>query len=274
MKSTPRSQRDKQGLLLIGFVIAATILLVVAKLKTGDGHKRDAANCAGTPDTNTVIVVDRSEGISTQTLDEIRARALSFVADSTVENERITVFTVSDLSKDSLVPLISLCRPPMSGNQFTQNVQSIQKQFRDKFEAPMEAALQLKSGSSPESPIAQALIDISSTRYLRGRRNTLLVFSDMLENTKAFTLYGCQTPKDVVGRFRHSRLGGVERPSFVNTKVVLNLIPRATRTPTALGCRDSLWVWFFGDDKGPDAGVRLDYLPGGLALVPTSERVP
>jgi hypothetical protein len=246
------------------------LLLMFAKIRIGNGDKRDASNCLGTPDTNTVLVVDRSEGISTQTLDEIRSRALAFIVDSTVENERITVFAVNDSSKDSLVPLISLCRPPVSGSQLTQNVQSIQKQFRDKFKAPMDSALQLKPGNSPESPIAQALIDISRTRFLRGRRNTLLVFSDMLENTKAFSLYGCQTPKDVVARFRKSRLGGVERPSFVNTKVILNLIPRSTRTPTALECRDSLWVWFFGDDSGPDAGVTLDYLPGVLASVQSS----
>jgi hypothetical protein len=246
------------------------LVLVVAKIKIGNGPKRDAANCVGSPDINTVLVVDRSQGISTQTLDEIRRRALSFVVDSTTENERISVFTVSELSKNALVPLISLCRPPVSGNAAIENVQSIQKQFRDKFEAPMGAALQLEPDSSPESPIAQALIDISLTKFLKGKRNTLLVYSDMLENTKAFSLYGCQAPKEVVARFKQSRLGAVERPTFVNTRVVLNLIPRSTHNATALECRDSLWVWFFGDNKGSDAAVILDYLPGALTSVQSS----
>lgn len=259
-----RKEKDRQGWLLIAAVVGAVVVLIGIKASLNGSRTPDAFNCLGTPDTNTVIVFDRSEGTSEQTLREMRSRALTFIKDSTRENERITVFTVSDLSKNSLVPLISLCRPPASGNALVTNVKAIQKRFHDRFEAPLDTALNLEPGNAPESPLAQAIIDISRTSYLRGKRNTLLVFSDMLENTKEFSLYGCNNPRDVVARFRQSRLGGVVRPSFVNTRVVLNLIPRAAPSPTSIACRDALWVWFFGDDSGAVAGVTLDYLPGAL----------
>jgi hypothetical protein len=58
-------------------------------------------------------------------------------------------------------------------------------------------------------------------------------------------------------------VGATERPTFKNTKVYLHIIPRLDIARTTLQCRDSLWVWFFGDNAGDNAGLELDYLPGG-----------
>lgn len=259
-----RTDKDKKGIMLIAAVGIVLLGIFAVKACIERDPTRDAASCVGTPDLNTVVLLDLSEQISTQTLNEIRARALAFIRDSTAQNELVSVFTVSDLSRDSLAPTIALCRPPESGNRIVQNVQVIERGFRERFTLPIEQALQFEPGNGAESPIAQSLIDISRTRYLRGRRNTLLIFSDMLENTHEYSLYGCRDPSTVVSRFRASRRGAVERPSFNNTRVVLNLIPRVGQSAASLICRDKLWVWFFGDNPGSDAGVEVDYLPGGV----------
>lgn len=119
-----------------------------------------------------------------------------------------------------------------------------------------------------ESPIAQALTDISLTAYLRGNSNTLLIFSDMLEHTDKFSLYNCSASKEVVARYRASRQGAQERPEFKNTTVVLNLIPRLDQSKETLKCRDALWPWFFGNNAGTQAGLTFDYLPGGTSMAP------
>jgi hypothetical protein len=89
------------------------------------------------------------------------------------------------------------------------------------------------------------------------------VFSDMLENTKRFSMYRCSAPDAAIAEYRASRVGAKERPTFKNTQVRLNIIPRLDQSRRTLACRDKLWVWFFGDNPGTNAGLDLDHLPGG-----------
>lgn len=261
-----RTKKDVQGYWLIGVVAALGFTFVTAKVMADRKPKPDDDNCVGTPRSNTVVVLDESERVTEQTIAEMRARALSYVMDSVPVNERVTVFTIGDLSKRSLKPAFSACRPQSEGNRLTENVKAIEKRFRERFQAPLDSALSAPPGDTRESPIAQAITDISLSQYLRGERNTLLVFSDMLENTDRFRLYGCTDAEATVARFRESRLGAVERPTFRNTRVVLNIVPRLDLSRETIRCRDSLWVWFFGDNPGDYAGVELDYLPGGQPL--------
>ena len=223
-------------------------------------------NCAGVPTRNTVILIDLSEQITDQTVAEIKARAMAYISDSVAMNERVSVFSVSDLSKRSLTPTVSVCRPPDSGNRAIENVQVIRKKFQSTFTKPLEEAVSLRPGDTNESPIAQAITDISLSQYLSGDTNTLLVFSDMLENTDKFSVYRCDSPEQVIRQFRESRRGAMERPVFKNTKVVLHLIPRLNQSRSALECRDKLWVWFFGDNSGSKAALDVRYLPGGAPM--------
>lgn len=266
-----RSAKDTKGYMLISAVGVLAIALFIAKALSG-GDNPGPDNCVGTPTANTVIVLDQTEQISDQTLDEIRVRALDYAITRASENERVSVFTVSDLSKKSLKPVVSLCRPRDTGNRMVENVAVMRQHFKTNYTEPLTAALSVPPASSHESPIAQALVDLSLTKYLRGKKNTLVVFSDMLENTSAFSLYSCALPDSVIPAFRRSRLGATERPTFVNTYVVLNLIPRLEQTPATLRCRDKLWLWFFGDSKGDSAGLQVDYLPGGASMGAASQR--
>ena len=121
----------------------------------------------------------------------------------------------------------------------------------------------MSPGDTHESPIAQALTDISLSHYLRGRSNTLVVFSDLLEHTAQFSMYRCSSATDPVKAYRETRRGALERPSFRNTRIVVNLVPRFGYGVETLRCRDQFWPWFFGDSQGEQASVTFDYLPGG-----------
>ena len=266
------TRKDKQGFMLIGVVATIAVGIIGYKMHVEGRPKPGADNCVGHPNASTVIVIDRSEGISGQTLSEIRARAMGYVRDSVKDNERVTVFTVDEASKTALAPLVSLCRPRRVGSRLTENVTALENQFRANYELPLDSVLKLPPGGSPESPLAQAMTDISLSEYLRSSRNTLIVFSDMLENTNRFSLYRCASAASVVEDFRKSRVGTKERPEFKNTMVRLNIIPRIGQSPIALECRDSLWLWFFGDNPGAQAGVNLDYLPGGPVVGTGSAR--
>lgn len=257
------SKNDKHGYLLI----AGMVLLVVAffgfKMSQDNKPKPGVDNCLGAVTANTVVVLDHSEEVTEQTRQEISARAMAYILDKVKPNERISIFTVSDLSKNALTPIFSRCRPPDEANQFVESKTLVHKRFVESFEKPVQQALTLAPINSKESPIAQALTDISLSQYLRGETNTLLVFSDMLENTSKFSLYGCQSAATVVSRYRESRRGAQERPAFKNTNVSLNLIPRSDQSKEVFICRDELWKWFFNDNSGSKAGLNVDYLPGG-----------
>jgi hypothetical protein len=256
------SIKDKRGVALIVFAIGVMAAIVVAKLALGNSPKAGPDGCIGAVTANTVIVLDHSEALTDQTRHEIVARALAHVRDKTETNERVTVFKVSELSKKSLEPAFSRCKPAQEGNRVVEDVRGIEKGYKRKFLEPLQAALNVAPSNAKESPIAQAIIDVSLTQYLRGERNSLLVFSDLLEYTPKFSLYSCSNADRVVGQFRESRKGAQERPKFINTSVSLNLIPRMDVAKGTLTCRDRLWPWFVGDSEGKGAKVDLDYLPG------------
>jgi hypothetical protein len=267
-------QKDSQGWIIITAAVCVVIGIFAIRAQLDGGPKPGADNCVGNVNANTVIVLDRSEQVTDQTLDEIRSRAMDYITKRVKVNERVSIFSVSAQSERRLRPILSLCRPPDSGSRLVANVKAIQRRFQEQFDQPLREALSVSPGNDDRSPIAQTLTDISLSQYLRGDANALLIFSDMLENSPQFTLYRCQDASKTIADFRLSRRGAMERPRFKNTSVVLNLIPRLDQSPEVIKCRDALWMWFFGDNEGSQAGLNFDYLPGGARVAaPRSKAV-
>jgi hypothetical protein len=256
------SNKDKRGYQLIALAGAIIVTIVAAKIGLGNKPRAGPDGCVGQPSAETVVVLDHSESITDQTRNEIIARTMAHVRDKAAINERITVFYVTEVSKKSLLPAFSRCKPPQEGNRAYENVQGIAKNYQRDFTVPLEAALKVAPKNGKESPVAQALIDISLSQYLRSERNTLLVYSDMLEHTPKFSVYQCTDPSKVISQFRESRKGAQERPEFSQTRVVLNMVPRVDIAKSTLKCRDTVWTWFFGDNEGRSASLDIDYLPG------------
>jgi len=257
------SNKDKHGKALVAGVAVVFVALIVVGAAVKSEPKPDADGCVGVSSGDTVIVLDHSEKISDQTRSEITARALAFVTANTKVNDRVTVFDVDDLSSKSLVPAFSRCKPPSTGNQAYQSVKGVERSYREQFIEPLTRALSAAPSGGKESPIAQALIDVSLTYYLRASRNSLLIYSDMLEYTPKFSMYTCSDEQHAITQFRDSRRGAQERPKFKNTDIEINMIPRSDIPRATLKCRDHVWAWFFGDNQGADAKLNVDYLPGG-----------
>ncbi|WP_042876621.1 hypothetical protein [Cupriavidus necator] len=257
------SKKDKKGLVLMTIAGGVLLAMVGGKLAVGSKPKSEADGCVGAVTANTVIVFDHSEQLTDQTRAEIVARALAYIRDKTQTNERVTVFNVSEVSRTSLAPAFSRCKPSQAGNRLVEDVRGIEKAYKRDFLEPVTMALSAAPSNAKESPIAQAIIDLSLSQYLRGQRNTLLVFSDLMEHTPPkFSLYSCGDAARTVALFRESRRGAQERPKFANTSVYLNVVPRIDLPKASLKCRDQLWPWFFGDNEGAGAKVEIDYLPG------------
>ena len=254
-------EKDRHGYLLIGVIVIILIAFLIfrATLIAPSGCPDD---CCGIISQSSVILLDHTDAITQQTKSEIESRALAHV-ESLPENSRVTVFAVTEQSKTDLKPRFNRCIPPQFVSPLTGDPKQVQKNYNAKFRTPLVESLRLQIRKSNQSPLAQAMTDISLSQYLRAPVNHLLVFSDMLENTSTFSLYSCTSSQQAAIDYRKARKGAEERPRFVNTDIMLNLIPRYDLPEGALRCRDGFWNWFFGDNSGPAAVIRSEYLPGG-----------
>lgn len=219
--------------------------------------------CADEIERKTVIVIDQTKALPDQTRAEIAYRALEFVRTHVKKGDLVSVFSVTDRSSSALLPDFTHCMPKSDGNPLVESSKSIDKIFRQTFLNPLSEALNKRKEQSKHTPIAQALINISLSKYFRGAKHVqLLLFSDMLESTSDFSIEACEAPKSVISTFRASRSGAVQRPTFLNASIYLHFVPRTHIEQRVIACRKTFWVWFFGDDSGPESVLVPDNLPG------------
>ena len=147
----------------------------------------------------TVILVDQSEALT----ETHRRFAQGFIRDYVTDDatfavrSRIALFTFSKLTFDArnspdLRPVTDLCRPPSRGNELYENNRKITKDFYQRFLVPVSGALEqsLTTEVGERSPILETLQLISRSQEINDAgRKTLIVVSDMLQNTAGFSHY-------------------------------------------------------------------------------------
>lgn len=203
------SKSDRRGILILG-VIGAVVVAVLATV-VGVMWARPALgadNCVyqdkrllkRVPTDQTVILVDQSEALT----ETHRRFAASFIKDYVADDarfpvrSRIALFTFSKLNFESrgspsFRPSSDLCRPPSHGNELYENNRKITRGFYERFLIPVTAALEesLTTEVGERSPILETLQLISRSQEIEdgGGRKTLILVSDMLQNTEAFSHY-------------------------------------------------------------------------------------
>ncbi|WP_250476031.1 hypothetical protein [Caballeronia sp. GAFFF1] len=249
-----------------GVAAGASAVLLVALLAYAKYTKPepvDAMGCGQDVTGKTVIVLDTSDDVAAQTRKEIIDRVNDAIERKVSDGDLVSVFTVSELSKKNLVPAFAYCKPRRKGSEINENTRMLEHAYVKKFEKPLKAVVQAPIQGSKESPIAQSLIDLSLSDYVRSKGNAnLIVFSDLMEYTDRFSLYKCSSGNQAIRAFRDSRGATVARPTFHNVDIELNIIPRSDTSAAVGRCRDIFWAWFFGDDDGPRAGFTPSNLPG------------
>jgi hypothetical protein len=257
---TTRSKKDQQGYRIIGATLLVTSLGIAGSIISSP-----KPTCSNNPPHKTVIVLDQSEGGAQQTLDAIGDRARRWLHDSVSIGELVSIYPVSARSDTALRSVFSYCKPKrgIEANHFFESPRRIEAVYQARFAAPIDSILRMPFLASTRSPLAQALIDLSLSASLKADSTaSLLIFSDLLENDRGFSVYSCSSVDEVIPKFLASRIGMTGRPTFRNTRVRLHVIPRRGLTPLQVKCRDRLWAWFFGDNAGDLASLDLSYLPG------------
>lgn len=209
------SHLDRRGLAILGGVggVALVLLATVVGLMwtrsiIGPDNcvYRDRRLLTRAPTDQTVILVDQSEALT----ETHRRFALSFIKDYVADDarfsvrSRIALFTFSKSNFESrhspsLRPSSDLCRPPAHGNDLYENNRKITRDFHQRFLVPVTTALEqsLTTEVGERSPILETLQLISRSQEIQDAgRKTLILVSDMLQNTDGFSHYAARRGYD------------------------------------------------------------------------------
>jgi hypothetical protein len=152
----------------------------------------------------TVILVDQSEDLSPSHMRQVKELLLDYIADDERLPVRSAVIIYAFGKEDfqpggkgqDLRPRANLCRPPSSGNVVYENKRKLERTFRDKFVVPLYETLEhsLNHIQGQRSPILEMLQYASRTQDIKEsagdpHKKTLVIVSDMLQHTAAFSHY-------------------------------------------------------------------------------------
>lgn len=256
--------KDRQGFVILGIVGAIFIGLFGFFAAASQKEVLDDRLCPKHVLRKTAFLIDRSDDTPTQTVDEIRKRIIETIDNDVQQGELVSIFYISDGIQRNLKSTFESCKPQSDGNPLYEGTRTIEKNYDDKFRKPLQQALTGQPTGAGSSPIAETLTDFTSSDYLDGEYNRLVVFSDLMQNSDALSLYGCSSKDTAIAGYRQRRAGAVERPDLKNVEVRLNVIPRQGLGSNTTKCRDGFWTWFFGNNTGDNARVETSDLPGGV----------
>jgi len=83
--------------------------------------------CDPSVKSKTVILLDYSEDVSTQTKASIIGRAWKMIDEEVPEGELVSVFSLSKATKTDFKPLFSACKPRKTGSRTTEDVRRIRR---------------------------------------------------------------------------------------------------------------------------------------------------
>ena len=197
-----------------------------------------------------IFIIDKSSPMSLQTQEEIISR-IKQQASEIKREDFISIYQITSKSLAQLEPIFQVCK---TDTNFEKNLlQKVQTSIYSNFDNTLT------------SPLAEALLDINLSHHpMDAQRTNIYIYSDLLQNSQHLSLVRTTQLSDAINQFKASRLGGVQRPTFINTFVYLHIIPRTQLSEQLVKNRNGFWIWFFGDMRGDrqSYGLERHDLPG------------
>ena len=199
-----------------------------------------------------VFIIDQSSLMSIQTQTEILSRIKQQIA-QIKKHDFVALYIITPQSLSQLRPIFQACKVQ---EDFDENLMK-------------SAKLSLYRDLKPQviTPLAEILLDINlSHQNINAKFNKLYIYSDLLHKSPHLSLFESLDSTHSIQQFKKSRVGSEQRPTFINTFVYLNIIPRANLSEQLVKNRDGFWSWFFGDMRGTRSSYGLERhdLPGSF----------
>ncbi|NNG81416.1 hypothetical protein [Acinetobacter sp. ANC 5378] len=245
-----KNQKSLFSIMLISILILIVINMVLFYQFDRQNKRNESTHCLDQVEHKHIFIIDKSSPMSLQTQEEILSRIKQQI--SRIQQEDfILVYQITSDSLMQLKPIFQACKTDAN---FEKNL--LQK---------ARTSIYSNFDNTLTSPLAEALLDINLSHYqMDAQRTNIYIYSDLLQNSRHLSL--AQTPQlsDAIEQFKATRLGGIQRPTFINTFVHLHIIPRAQLTEQLVKNRDGFWIWFLGDMRGDrqSYGLERHDLPG------------
>lgn len=205
-----RAQREKQEKTK-NIVLIVVLLIVIAAIGSAfaffffqektqyDKLTGCPLNSTGeiAPRGHTVVLIDETDQLTVQQKDFMQTYLRNFIKKDLNAGELLSIYALGTDIKNNRKPLFEMCkmRDGSDADALTENEKLMARQFKKKFEAPLAKKfdeLMEPHPAAKQSPIFEMIQAIAVNSFAKhdvaGDRR-LIIYSDMLHNTKGFSLY-------------------------------------------------------------------------------------
>ncbi|MDX2234694.1 MAG: hypothetical protein NW200_09360 [Hyphomonadaceae bacterium] len=254
-----RRRKDLLGLLLIfatvlalGGVGAAAMLL-----RTPAFDAATLCLTAGPPPAHTLILVDATDRLDVRHQRRLKAVALEEAA-RLPRWGRLTVLSLRPDAENAPRELFSGCTAGdrLSANPLWENVQTLEALKRERFDAPLAAALSSARGgrSADGSPIVEGLAAATADPAFAGPGRRIVLVSDLLQFSPGrFSLYA---PGATWARYQAAPGALRAAPDLTDVAVRVVTLERKDEGPAQAVARQDFWAPYF--DEAGAASVAWD----------------
>jgi len=141
---------------------------------------------------NYVVIIDKTDSWTSKTARKLERKIVE-IKSNMLKGEKIHLYKLTSSVGESIKPLFSLCSPG-SGEEtsiFYEGTKVAQKRYDKLFDDPIRQLLiELKVPSEGKtSPIVETLATLFSNHYFEIRQTEFILFSDLRQNTKSFSVF-------------------------------------------------------------------------------------
>lgn len=204
MARRPRSRRGRSDgstlkgalLIAISLIVAAFVGWVAYTQISGRRTLADDLCPVQGEDSLTVVLVDLTDPLSVAQKQDFKNQ-LERIRNSVPKYGRITLYQVAPTDQELLRPVLDLCNPGdgSDATETTGNPKRDRRRWEAKFSAPLDRAFDqlTQETGAKSSPIFKSVQSVVLSKLQRpdaaGKRKTLVVVSDLLQNDGGLDFY-------------------------------------------------------------------------------------
>lgn len=177
---------------------------------------------------HTILLVDNTEPYTFMQRQAFKQSLRELARETMKEGELLSVFVLGDDFQENAEPIFEKCHPGVGEGKsdFNANIARIKKRFEHDFREPIVGLMDkmLKESPSKYSPVYEMLQLVSINGFRRANVDgpkRLIVFSDMLPNTKEFSMFKGIPEYDA---FMRSGYGRNTVASLEGVQVIINIL--------------------------------------------------
>jgi len=221
-----RRRQKTLSIFALGLIALAATAAVVVRIRAGETAVHlGELDCPADrpPPAYELVLIDASEGFN----DAQRLFLEKFFADldtAIPDHAKVAVYVLDGRSGSDLPgPIFARCKPPSgaTASEWTQNPARLARAWRASFHEPLQRALasslaQLPSAESPIMALVQKAVLAEFPANPTDAPRRIVVISDLLEHTRAYSQYGAAPPGFAVfveqrfARHLHVDLTGID----------------------------------------------------------------